>query len=871
ALNGRVFAIGLGTPLAGATVTLEGPDSHTAITTATGSYSFTEVIANSNYTMKVEKDNYITHTETIQSTFVDKIMPIITLQEITNAPSNVLVNAGRLDAEITWTSPDNSEPDLMMRSRATRALLNYDIWRVTEDDIENEDAWIVIARAVVGNTYIDTNWRGVELGNYAYIIKAKYSGGIVSDYAVSNTVERDVIYNSISGFVLASGTEDGLAGATVTLTGIETYTTTTSATGEYLFAEVIANNNYTLKIEKDNYITHTEDIVTVYDDIEIEDLILQEITNAPINVMATTGRLDAAISWSAPNNSEPALLASRGTRALISYDIWRAADGSDEDDWVELATGLTVTQYTDEDWRFVEPGDYIYIVRANYSGNVVSENAVSNTVERGIIYNSISGLVLASGTDEGLAGATIKLTGIATYTTTSSATGAYSFGHVIANNNYTLTIEKDHYIVHIETVDLAFDDLILPTITLEEITNSPTNVIASANRLDTEISWTAPNNSEPALLASRGTRALINYDIWRAADGSDEGDWVELATGLTVTQYTDEDWRFVEPGDYIYIVRANYSGNVVSENAVSNIVERDVIYNSINGLVLASGTGDGLAGAIITLTGIETYTTTSSATGAYSFGQVRANNNYTLIIEKDNYITHTGEIAIAFADIVIPTITINEITNAPTDVIANAGRLNVAISWTAPNNSSPDLIRQNGSRALLSYDIWRAIAGDTDDWTVIATNLTTTSFTDTNWRYAEPGNYVYMVRANYSGGAVSENAVSNIVERDVIYNSISGFVLESGENIGLAGATITLTGIETYTTTSSATGAYSFEQVIANNNYTLTIAKDNYTTYSVEIMTVFADIVIPTITLEEITNAPTDVIANAGRLDTEIT
>ncbi|MCB5249969.1 MAG: T9SS type A sorting domain-containing protein, partial [Candidatus Cloacimonetes bacterium] len=294
---------------------------------------------------------------------------------------------------------------------------------------------------------------------------------------------------------------------------------------------------------------------------------INEITNAPTDVIANAGRLNVAISWTAPNNSSPDLIRQNGSRALLSYDIWRALEG-DTDDWTVVATNLTNTSFIDASWRHAELGNYVYMVRANYSGGVVSENAVSNTVERDVIYNSISGIVLASGENIGLAGATITLEGIEIYTTTSSATGAYSFEQVIANRNYTLTIEKDNYITHTGEIVTVFADIVIPTITLQEITNPPTDVVASANQNQVELAWEAPDNS----------RAMLDYIIWRAEQGSssNEDTWLEIASAITTTSYTDESWANIEPGTYVYIVKARYSGDVLSEAAYSNIVEKEV-------------------------------------------------------------------------------------------------------------------------------------------------------------------------------------------------------------------------------------------------------------------------------------------------------
>ena len=745
--------------------------------------------------------------------------------------------------------------------------------------MENEAAWIELATNITETNYTDDDWRFVETGYYVYIVKANYITGLSSEPALSNIVERDHIYTNISGNVLASDTNAPVEGAIVRLSGLANYETETLEDGMFILEDIIANQSYTLSIEKDTYKTLIDTISVAFDSFEIEDIILQEITNAPTDIVANYGRLSVELSWTAPDNSQPALLsfARRGSRALLSYDIWRAAedDIEDEETWVELATNITDTEYIDESWRFTEPGDYVYIVKAVYTNDLKSDPAYSNTIERDIIYNEISGKVYASGTNTPLEAAIIKLNGETNYEVETNEDGEYVFPQVVANRSYDLIVKKDHYTTFIDELVTEFANIVVDDITLQEITNAPIHLIASATRNELNLTWQAPDNNEPEMLsfARRGSRALLSYNIWRAAeeDIGDEEAWEALANSVNQTQYTDEDWASLDDGFYVYIVKAIYSGKVISEPTLSNTVYKGSNFIAVSGLVRESGLDDLLPGATVSLKGIENYETITDENGAYEIEDVHANNQYTFTVSKNGYNIHSEIIAFGSNDEILSDITLIEITNAPLNVLAEASPSQVNLTWAAPDNRTPDLMNTRGTRALMSYKVWRVLEADVENesaWVQIADSVNETECQDQTWASLDVvGNYVYIVKAQYSGNVFSEPALSNAVYRPHGYVEISAFVKASGTNLPVIGALVKLEGMRNYETITTETGKFIIPDVYANQDYILSISKNKYEIYTEEIEVGLEDVELDDITLIEITNAPTNVTATAHSLE----
>lgn len=68
------------------------------------------------------------------------------------------------------------------------------------------------------------------------------------------------------------------------------------------------------------------------------------------------------------------------------------------------------------------------------------------------------------------------------------------------------------------------------------------------------------------------TKLAKGYAIYRLVDGAPETSWEELSGNSTETTYTDTEWNTLPEGAYRYAVKVVYSGGILSEASLSNIV-----------------------------------------------------------------------------------------------------------------------------------------------------------------------------------------------------------------------------------------------------------------------------------------------------------
>ena len=200
---------------------------------------------------------------------------------------------------------------------------------------------------------------------------------ITQNEIIAQKVYKDPMPSvSISGHVITGDTEEPAVGAEIQLAGIENYETVTDTIGMFIIPGVVSEQIYTLTIQYDGYQTYINDALEVgATDLDLGFLMISEIAYPPSNVSAVeiaTG--DAFISWNAPDGI------TRNNRSFESYMLHRLLT-CDEDNpltWVEIATNITDTTYTDATWQSVDPGVYKYAVTALYTNGVASEPAFSS-------------------------------------------------------------------------------------------------------------------------------------------------------------------------------------------------------------------------------------------------------------------------------------------------------------------------------------------------------------------------------------------------------------------------------------------------------------------------------------------------------------
>jgi len=108
------------------------------------------------------------------------------------------------------------------------------------------------------------------------------------------------------------------------------------------------------------------------------------------------------------------------------------------------------------------------------------------------------------------------------------------------------------------------------------------------------------NTRKVAGTRSDGSRELEHYRIHRAPFGDlNTNNWVQVADRIQTRQWIDMQWGSVPDGEYMYVVQAVHTNNVVSNPAFSNRVGRGV--NSAVTVNVVSADGRSVNGAVVNL------------------------------------------------------------------------------------------------------------------------------------------------------------------------------------------------------------------------------------------------------------------------------
>ena len=387
----------------GVIIALTGKTTATATTDANGNYSFPG-LANGSYTITPVKSGFIFN------------------------PSSTAITVSGADVSDTkFVATGNSA--------STSAVSGTVIGAVTEN--------VLITLSGQGNATTRTNVGG----NYSFtgLLNGNYTAAPSLDgFSFSPTTAQATINNAnatFSNFISTqaqaatfsiSGTVSGdtKQGVTVSLNGTSvTASTTTDAAGVYSFTG-LANGNYTISTVKTGF-TFNPNSTTV----TVKSLSIKGIDFTATTSVAPTYTASGTVTGGVTNGVTITLSGSANgtttTNVSGNYSFSGLANGS-------YTATPTLTGYT-----FSPASVQVAVNNANATfGNI---NAVEPTYS---IAGSVSGATAS--------GVTINLTGGATKSTTTDASGNYSFSG-IANGNYTVTPVKTGYTFNPPSVTLSIN------------------------------------------------------------------------------------------------------------------------------------------------------------------------------------------------------------------------------------------------------------------------------------------------------------------------------------------------------------------------------------------------------------------------------
>ncbi len=109
---------------------------------------------------------------------------------------------------------------------------------------------------------------------------------------------------TVSGRIVGSDQPTvGLANATISLTGYESYQATTNASGQFTIPNVYANHTYDYVAQATGYQNATGQVVVGSTDVNMGDIVVNEMAFPPYQVVATevAGGSSVNLTWMAPN------------------------------------------------------------------------------------------------------------------------------------------------------------------------------------------------------------------------------------------------------------------------------------------------------------------------------------------------------------------------------------------------------------------------------------------------------------------------------------------------------------------------------------------------------------------------------------------
>jgi hypothetical protein len=356
---------------------------------------------------------------------------------------------------------------------------------------------------------------------------------------------------------------------------------------------------------------------------------------------------------------------------------------------------------------------------------------------------NVYGLVVGSDFPTiGLANATVTLSGMQTYNSTTDASGDFFVSEVFLNQTYSITISHAQYTVYQSNITITGSDL--GVFVLTEITTPPGNVIASQNEAQNQLQlhWNSPGQGSVEF------RYDDNVPVFQIGYGN-LPNAVFGAVHRNIAMIHEISWYLTSaygshPQVRLFLFGLNESGSpdhsqllyqsslIPNTDNQWNTYELPAPVQCINGFLVGVNTPN-------------VYTSIALDDGVgepwiFQFGTHFAINDWT-----NN--------SINWVDIGSETIF----------------RKNMLLRATGINLGSSG--RERGSevkneRAFESYKIYRFLSYQQDNpafWQLIASSVTDTTFTDINWGAVAQGEYKFAISAVHTNNIESVPAFSNTI------------------------------------------------------------------------------------------------------------
>lgn len=361
---------------------------------------------------------------------------------------------------------------------------------------------------------------------------------------------------------------------------------------------------------------------------------------------------------------------------------------------------------------------------------------------------SVSGAILASDTQAGIAGVSISLSGYNNYHVTSATDGSFSIPDVYADHSYSYHITHPQYSGLSGTIEVLQTPFSFGNIQLNELAFAPYALLAQPDQSASAVtlSWLSPNpdaigiveSFEDALFPPQNWEQIILNNGSLMPNGA-YPTWHRnqvVASGTTPINPTDGSFQAGLWWDYRHQDEWLISAPVLCPSDAVLSFDSYVFYGSTN--------GDNYF-VKISLDNGETWSVlwnASEQTGGW--------NHYSAPVVVDLSDYSGSSIRIAFH---------------AEDPATNDG---LYYQWFIDNVKVVSTLIAS-QRGLLGYDLWRMNAEHQHNpelWTQVNVNpISANVFNDSGWASLPQGEYRWAVKARYSNDVLSSASLSNILEK----------------------------------------------------------------------------------------------------------
>ncbi|MGZ4442053.1 MAG: fibronectin type III domain-containing protein [Nocardioidaceae bacterium] len=551
--------------------------------------------------------------------------------------------------------------------------------------------------------------------------------------------------------------------------------------------------------------------------------------SAPQSLAATAGSGSATLSWSVP--------ASNGGAAITGYNVYRGTAPGGESA-TPVASNVTTTSFTDT--GLTNGTTYYYTVAAvNSVGTSPRSNEASATPRA--VQATVPSAPLGVAAAPGSQSMTVTwsapssdggspVTGYNVYRgTTAGGEAPTPVASNVTGTRFTdsgLTNGTTYYykVAAVNAVGVGAQSAEASAAPRASAPSAPRTLVASGGNGSVALSWATPT--------SDGGAGITGYNVYRGTTAGGEAT-TPVATNVSTTSYTDTGTT--NGTTYYYKVAAvNSAGTSPQSNeasatpqqaATAPTAPQGLTAAASNGAVQLSWTAPTSNGGAA-ITGYNVYRGTTA--GGEATTPVASNVTTTSYTDTSTTNGTTYFYKVAAVNAVGTSPPSGEVSatpkagapTAPLSLTASPGDGSVGLSWSVPAS--------NGGTAITGYNVYRGTAAGGESTTPVASNVTTTSFTDTG--LANGTAYFYRVAAVNSAGTSPQSNEATATPQPVGSAGYAGRVgsltastsrTTSTVTVGSAGVAAghTLVATLLLSSTTSVTGSLTVKDT-AGNTYT---------------------------------------------------